>query len=57
VQATVQTLKQQLEQHKKASETLRANMNTLESKVAEAVAKKETLKARAASAQVSVRLP
>lgn len=46
-------MKAQLEQHMKASETLRGNINALQNKVAEAIAKKETLKARAASAQVS----
>jgi len=44
-------MKQQLEQHIKASETLRANIAALESKAAEAISKKETLKARAMSAQ------
>ena len=44
---------QQLEQHRKASATLKANISALESKVTEALSKKETLKARAASAQVS----
>ena len=47
-------MRQQLEQHRKASATLKANISTLESKVAEALNKKETLKARAASAQVSL---
>ena len=47
---------QQLEQHRKASTTLKANISALESKVTEALSKKETLKARAASAQVSRRL-
>lgn len=46
-------MKEQLEQHRKASATLKANIGALESKVAEALNKKETLKARAASAQVS----
>ena len=44
---------QQLEQHRKASATLKANISALESKVTEALSKKETLKARAVSAQVS----
>ena len=44
---------QQLEQHRKASATLKANISALESKVTEVLSKKETLKARAASAQVS----
>lgn len=46
-------MRQQLEQHRKASATLKMNISALESKVAEALNKKETLKARAASAQVS----
>ena len=46
-------MKQQLEQHLKATATLKANISALESKVTEALSKKETLKARAASAQVS----
>ncbi len=46
-------MREQLEQHCKASATLKANIGALESKVAEALNKKETLKARAASAQVS----
>ena len=45
-------MREQLEQHRKASATLKANIGALESKVAEALNKKETLKARAASAQV-----
>lgn len=45
-------MKQQLEAHMKASQTLRSNISMLESKVAEAISKKETLKARALSAQV-----
>ncbi len=44
-------MKQQLEAHMKASQTLRTNISMLESKVAEAISKKETLKARALSAQ------
>ena len=52
LQTTAQTMKQQLEAHMKASQTLRANISMLESKVAEAISKKETLKARALSAQV-----
>lgn len=39
----------------KASQTLRSNISMLESKVAEAVSKKETLKARALSAQACPR--
>lgn len=52
-QATAITMKQQLDQHRKASATLKANISALENKVTEALSKKETLKARAASAQVS----
>ena len=52
-QATATTMNQQLEQHRKASATLKANISALEGKVTEALSKKETLKARAASAQVS----
>ncbi|BDA50641.1 probable membrane-associated 30 kDa protein, chloroplastic [Coccomyxa sp. Obi] len=46
-------MKQQLEAHMKASQTLRSNISMLESKVAEAISKKETLKARALSAQAT----
>ncbi len=52
LQTTANTMREQLEQHRKASATLKANISALESKVAEALNKKETLKARAASAQV-----
>lgn len=52
LQTTANTMKEQLQQHRKASATLKANIGALESKVAEALNKKETLKARAASAQV-----
>ena len=54
LQTTATTMRQQLEQHRKASATLKANISTLESKVAETLNKKETLKARAASAQVKL---
>ena len=54
-QTMAQTLKGQLQQHSKATATLRANIGLLEGKVAEARSKKETLKARALSAQVSPR--
>lgn len=50
-------MKQQLEAHVKASQTLRANIGMLESKVAEAISKKETLKARALSAQARLLPP
>jgi hypothetical protein len=53
LQSTAATLKAQLEQHMKATATLRANIGALEAKVTEALSKKETLKARAMSAQVS----
>ncbi|CAL8465047.1 g4582 [Coccomyxa elongata] len=52
-ETTAQTMKQQLEAHMKASQTLRSNISMLESKVAEAISKKETLKARALSAQAT----
>ena len=52
-QATAATLRAQLEQHTKATATLRANIQALEGKVAAALSKKETLKARAMSAQVT----
>ncbi len=51
LQTTANAMQQQLEQHRKASATLKANISALEGKVAEALNKKETLKARAASAQ------
>ncbi|CAL5229326.1 g12632 [Coccomyxa viridis] len=52
-ETTANTMREQLEQHRKASATLKANISALESKVAEALNKKETLKARAASAQAT----
>ncbi|CAK0787115.1 hypothetical protein CVIRNUC_010331 [Coccomyxa viridis] len=52
-EATAITMKQQLDQHRKASATLKANISALENKVTEALSKKETLKARAASAQAT----
>lgn len=51
-QTAADSLGKQLEQHTRASEALFGNIRALESKVAEALSKKETLKARAASAQV-----
>ena len=52
MQTTADALGKQLEQHTRASEALFGNIRALESKVSEALSKKETLKARAASAQV-----
>ena len=51
-QTAADSLSKQLEQHTRASEALFGNIRALESKVTEALSKKETLKARAASAQV-----
>ena len=51
-QTAADSLGKQLEQHTRASEALFGNIRALESKVSEALSKKETLKARAASAQV-----
>lgn len=53
-QATADTLRKQLDIHTRASNTLLGNIRLLENKVAEAMSKKETLKARALTAQVRV---
>ena len=52
MQTTADALAKQLEPHTKAAEALFGNIRAMEAKVAEALSKKETLKARAASAQV-----
>ncbi|KAK9826835.1 hypothetical protein WJX81_005598 [Elliptochloris bilobata] len=52
-QTTADALAKQLEPHTRAAEALFGNIRALEAKVAEAVSKKETLKARAASAQAT----
>jgi hypothetical protein len=52
-QTAAESLSKQLEPHTKASEALFGSIRALEAKVVEALSKKETLKARAASAQVS----
>lgn len=53
-QATADTLRKQLDIHTRASNTLLGNIRLLENKVSEAVSKKETLKARALTAQVRI---
>ena len=52
LQTTADELAKQLEPHTKAAEALFGNIRAMEAKVAEGLSKKETLKARAASAQV-----
>ncbi|KAK9823705.1 hypothetical protein WJX72_004795 [[Myrmecia] bisecta] len=54
--ATASTMDAQLQQHTKAADTLRSNIRLMESKLSEAKTKKETLQARAASAQATVQL-
>lgn len=54
LQVTADAMRSQLEAHTRASNVLVGNIRMLENKVAEAMSKKETLKARAITAQVTV---
>lgn len=51
-QTAAEALAKQLEPHTRAYDALVGNIRALEAKVADALGKKETLKARALSAQV-----
>jgi hypothetical protein len=53
LQATADAMKGQLDVHNRAANTLLGNIRMLENKVSEAATKKETLKARAITAQVA----
>ncbi|KAL3155964.1 hypothetical protein ABBQ32_012958 [Trebouxia sp. C0010 RCD-2024] len=53
---TALMLKKQLDQHTRATSQLTTNIRMMESKVAEAMSKKETLKARALSAETTKQL-
>jgi phage shock protein A len=56
LQATADAMKGQLDVHNRAANTLLGNIRMLENKVSEAATKKETLKARAITAQVTALL-